>query len=602
MKLFEPLQIGSRVLKNRIMFPPVNFCFENDDECLAPETIQYLADIARGGAAYLVLGEIYPVEVKKKSPKITSDHHIDVFKTLCNSIHEHGALIGAQIYYPDDFDIRMMPREMLMRIRADYLLAVDRLVLAGFDSIQLSGERFLGSMSSSLINTRNDEYGGSLENRMRFALELIEEIKKRHHEIILEYKLAVTDDPSWKGLTLNEAKQAAKLLEAAGLDLIHAAFTNPSHGETVPAMGIKPYGCFTKIAAEIKKEVSIPVSAVGRIIEAQTAEAVLETGQADLIALGRALIADPLWPEKVLENKPIRYCVSCNKCLDKIADEKKLRCGLHAGSGADRFIKKESPQNIIVTGGGPSGMEAARIAALRGHHVTLYEKTYRLGGQILLASVPPRKRELLRFVNFLSDELIRLNVNIQLGKEIDEDIIIAQKPDHVIIAVGAMSVSLPVEGAALPHVFDSWDVLAGRKQVFGRTAVIGGGLVGIEIAEYLCTEGNRVFIVEMEDAVGIGQSPSIWPAMMENYKKHGVQFFASHTLKRIVKDGIMCAAKNGEVRIPCDSVVMAVNGRSRMFPVDNIRKAGIQVDMIGDCKQIGDIEAAVHSAADLFVR
>jgi 2,4-dienoyl-CoA reductase-like NADH-dependent reductase (Old Yellow Enzyme family)/thioredoxin reductase len=601
MKLFEPLNVGNRVLKNRIMFPPINFCYEHDDECLSLETVQHLTDIARGGAAYLVLGEIYPVDVKKKSPKITSDQHVEVYKKLCDSIHEQGALIGAQLYYPNQDDLEKLSIETLFQIREDYLLAVDRLVKAGFDAIQLSGEKFLGSMSSAFGNNRNDAYGGSLNNRLRFAIELIQIIKNRYPKILLEYKLAVTDVPSWNGLTLHEAIIAANLFESAGLDMIHAAYTHPSHGETVPAMGIKPFGCFAYIAAAIKSVVSIPVSTVGRIIEAQTAEAILETEQADIIALGRALIADPFWPQKVLQNKSIRYCVSCNKCLDKIEAEKKLTCALHAGTGTDQSVsKKENPQNVLVVGGGPAGLIAAQSAALLGDRVTLCEKTFSVGGQVLLASAPPRKQELLRFINYLTNELIRLNVDIQFGKEIDEDFVVAKKPDRVIIAVGAQSVTLLVEGADLPHVFDSWDILAGRKHAFGDIAVIGGGLVGIEVAEYLCTQGNKVSIIEMEDRVGLGQSSSIWPAMMENFKKHDVKFFINHTLKQITKDGIICSTKNSEVKISCSCVVMAINGKSLSFPLDKIQAAGIQVDVIGDCKQIGDIEAAVNSAAKIF--
>jgi 2,4-dienoyl-CoA reductase-like NADH-dependent reductase (Old Yellow Enzyme family)/pyruvate/2-oxoglutarate dehydrogenase complex dihydrolipoamide dehydrogenase (E3) component len=626
MKLFEPIKVGSRIFKNRIMFAPINFCYEDDDECLSPETIRYMSDIAKGGAAYLVLGEVYPVDVKKRSPKITSDDHIHIFKKLCDSIHEHDVLIGAQIYYPDENNIETISIETLMQIREDYLLAIDRLVQSGFDVIQLSGEKFLGSVSSAHFNKRKDDYGGTLQNRLRFAIELIREIKMRYPKIMLEYKLAVTDDASWKGLTLDEAKIAAKLFEEAGLDLIHAAFTNPSHGETVPAMGIKPYGCFTHIASAIKKEVSIPVSTAGRIIEAQMAEAILETEQSDIIALGRALIADPAWPQKVLQNKPIRYCVSCNKCLDKIADEKKLSCSLHAGrskkSGADETVKQNNnPQNILVAGGGVAGLEAARIAALQGNRVTLYEKTFSLGGQVLLAAAPPRKQELLRFINYLTQELIRLKVDIQFGKHIDEDFIIAQKPDRVIIAVGAQSPTLScnniqsrtlstkqqqqkellsVKGINLPHVFDSWEILSGKKQAFGNIAIIGGGFVGIEVAEYLCVQENQVSIIEVEDEIGIGQSASIWPTMMANYKKHDVQFFTNHRLKQITKNEIICRTQNGDVIIPCNCVVIALNGKSISFPTDTIRQAGIQIDVIGDCKQIGDIEAAINAAAKIF--
>jgi 2,4-dienoyl-CoA reductase-like NADH-dependent reductase (Old Yellow Enzyme family)/pyruvate/2-oxoglutarate dehydrogenase complex dihydrolipoamide dehydrogenase (E3) component len=607
MKLFEPLKVGSRIFKNRIMFAPINFCFEQDDnECLAPETIQYLTDIARGGAAYIVLGEVYPVDVKKKSPQMTSDDHIKMYKTLCNAIHKHDALIGAQIYYPDVDDLENLSQEKLMQIQNDYLRAVDRFVLAGFDAVQLSGEKFLGSLSSHHHNKRKDEYGGSLQNRMRFAAELIRKIKLCHPNTIVEYKLAVTDVPTWKGLTLDEARTAAKLLEDADLDLIHAAYTNPSHGETVPAMGIKSYGCFTHIAAAIKKEVAIPVSTVGRIIEAQTAEAILETEQADIIALGRSLIADPSWPDKVLNNKPIRYCISCNKCLDKIEVEKKLSCALHAGTGTDQsVIQKNIPQNVLIVGGGVAGMEAARLAALCGDTVTLYEKSFQLGGQVLLASAPPRKTELLRFINYLVQELIRLKVNIQLGKEIDEDFIIAECDtlvsfNRIVIATGGTSVTSTIQGADYSHVFDSWDILAGRKQVFGDVAVIGGGFVGIEVAEYLCTQGNKVSIIEMEDAIGIGQSSSIWPSMTANYQKHDVKFFASHTLKQITKDGIICGTKTSDVTISCNTVVMALNGKSMQFSLEKITNAGIKVDIIGDSKQIGDIEAAVNSAANIF--
>ncbi len=602
MKLFEPLQVGKRTFKNRIMFPPMNFCYEDKNGYPSSETIRYLTEIARGGAAYVVLGEIYPVDTAKKSPKITSDRHIRAFRKLSDPVHGYGALIGGQIYYPDQ-DINTITPERLMQIRDDFLQGVDRLVQAGFDAIQLSGENFLGSMSSGYLNKRKDEYGGTLKKRLRFLLELIGEIKRLYPETILEYKLTVKDEPSWKGLTLNEARTAAGLLESAGLDIIHAAYTHSLHGETVPAMGIKPYGCFTGIAGAIKKEVAIPVSAVGRIIEPQTAEAILETGQADVIALGRALIADPRWAVKVSKNEPIRYCVGCNVCLDRIAAEEKLRCSLHTGTGADQNVKqKEKPKKIIVAGGGVAGLEAARIAALQGHRVTLYEKSCRLGGQVLLASAPPRKTELLRFIDFLGNEMIRLKVDVKLGRGADEDTIIKQKPDRVIIAVGAKNKFVPVEGSDLPHVFDSWEILAGTRLPFGDIGIIGGSFVGIEVAEYLCIRGNRVFIVEMEDAIGIGESSSIWPAMVENYKKYGVRFYPSHTLKKILTNGVICSTRAGEVTIPCSSVVMATNGRPVPFSLDKIKKAGIKADKIGDCKVISNIEAAVNAAAHSFIK
>lgn len=356
----------------------------------------------------------------------------------------------------------------------------------------------------------------------------------------------------------------------------------------------------------LKKAVNVPVSAVGRIIDAKMAERVIESGMADIVALGRPLLTDPDWGEKIAAGKAcdIRRCISCNKgCTDAIQNREFLSCVLNAENGYEntrRITPCEKKKKVAVIGGGPAGLEAARVAALRGHDVTLFEKTTTLGGQLNIACVPPRKEEMRRATQDLVRAVINANVHLCLAhapsvKELKE-----AGFDTVINAVGAHSFAPKISGIENVNVLDAWKILAGEQQAYGTVAVIGGGMVGCETAEYLASRGCKVSVIEMMDKIAAQESSTILPTLMENYKKYGVAQYPSHKVKEFKLNSVICENKDGEeVKILCDHIVLAMGARSNEFDVSSLEDAGIEVYSVGDAAQkASDISNAIRTGYD----
>ena len=335
------------------------------------------------------------------------------------------------------------------------------------------------------------------------------------------------------------------------------------------------------------------------------AEGILETGKADIIGIGRPLLADADWGVKIEAGKPetIRRCIFCNKgCTDAIQNRSAISCILNAENGheLERHIEKaETPKKVAIIGAGPAGLEAARVAALRGHRVTLWEKEAFLGGQLNLASVPPRKEELLRSEADLAAAVYREGVDVRLGHAPSADEVLAEKPDAVLVAVGAHCFTPPIKGTDKAHVSDAWQILRRERIVYGTVAIIGGGLVGCETAEYLAQQGCKVTIVEMLDNIATGESTTVLPTMQEDFDKHGV---AVHTKTKVIsmdeKEVICEDAEGKEVRIPADFIVMAIGAKPNTFDAADIEKAGIPVTLIGDCDEVSDISHAIRAGYD----
>ena len=330
------------------------------------------------------------------------------------------------------------------------------------------------------------------------------------------------------------------------------------------------------------------------------AEAALLSGKCDLVGLGRPLLCDPDFVNKVISGKPVRYCMSCNQgCTDSITNRSYCQCVLNAENGSEyqRVITPaNSKKKIAVIGAGIAGLEAARVCALRGHDVTIFEKSYSIGGQINIASVPPRKEEMLRSIVYFEKILPRLGVNIIVGKKPDCDELNAF--DEVIVATGARNVSLKVDGAELPHVVSAWSVLARKESVFGKVAVIGGGLVGAETAEYLAHQGAEVSIIEMAGEIAKGESSTVLPEMKADFAEHGVKEYVNCKVIEITKDEVICenTADKKQVRIPADFVVIAVGASKNVADISGV-KAGIH--FCGDCVNPSDISNAIRTAYDV---
>lgn len=632
--ILQPIEVGGQTFKNRIMFPPLTTGYEKNG-MISEQDMGFYTRLAKGGVGYIVLGDVAPINSFSPTPKLFDDSQILAFKALADSVHAYGTKLGVQLFHPEyDVDVinslfmqkkfdEMRQRlhhdmmfftdevseEMLMAIIDKMCACAVRAQKAGVDVIQIHGDRLNGCLCSTRMNHRTDKFGGSLENRVRFARMLTRAIRKAVPDMVIDYKLSIVTPQRGKGgIDEADAVQFAQWLVEDGVDMLHVAQANHTGNmaDTIPPMGVQPYGFFVKIAGDIKKAVNVPVSAVGRIVDAEMAERVIESGMADMVAVGRPLLADPDWGTKIAAGKAcdIRRCISCNKgCTDAIQNRQFLSCVLNAENGYEntRSIQPAAQKKkIAVLGGGPAGLEAARVAALRGHDVTLFEKTTTLGGQLNIACVPPRKEEMRRAAQDLIHAVCNAGVHLCMGQTRTAEQLKDAGFEAVINAVGAHSAAPRIPGIDSVNVADAWKVLAGEQQVYGTVAVIGGGMVGCETAEYLAARGCKVSVIEMMDKIAAGESTTILPTLLENYKTYGVEQYPSHKVKEFRMDAVVCENKDGaEVTIPCDYIVLAMGARSNEFDAAALEAASIPVYSIGDAAgKAADISNAIRTGYD----
>lgn len=632
--ILQPIEVGGQTFKNRIMFPPLTTGYEKNG-MIGEQDMGFYTRLAKGGVGYIVMGDVAPINSFSPTPKLFDDSQIPAFKALADSVHAYGTKLGIQIFHPEyDVDainsLFMQKKfdEMRQRLHHDMMFFTDeaseemlmsiidkmcacavRAQKAGVDVIQIHGDRLNGCLCSTRMNHRTDKFGGSLENRVRFARMLTRAIRKAVPDMVIDYKLSIVTPQRGKGgIDEADAVQFAQWLVEDGVDMFHVAQANHTGNmaDTIPPMGVQPYGFFVKIAGDIKKAVNVPVSAVGRIVDADMAARVIESGMADIVAMGRPLLADPDWGTKIAAGKAcdIRRCISCNKgCTDAIQNRQFLSCVLNAENGYEntRSIQPAAQKKkIAVLGGGPAGLEAARVAALRGHDVTLFEKTTTLGGQLNIACVPPRKEEMRRAAQDLIHAVCNAGVHLCMGQTRTAEQLKDAGFEAVINAVGAHSAAPRIPGIDSVNVADAWKVLAGEQQVYGTVAVIGGGMVGCETAEYLAARGCKVSVIEMMDKIAAGESTTILPTLLENYKTYGVEQYPSHKVKEFRMDAVVCENKDGaEVTIPCDYIVLAMGARSNAFDAAALEAAGIPVYSIGDAAgKAADISNAIRTGYD----
>ena len=632
--ILQPIEVGGQTFKNRIMFPPLTTGYEKNG-MISEQDMGFYTRLAKGGVGYIVMGDVAPINSFSPTPKLFDDSQIPAFKALADSVHAYGTKLGIQIFHPEyDVDainsLFMQKKfdEMRQRLHHDMMFFTDeaseemlmsiidkmcacavRAQKAGVDVIQIHGDRLNGCLCSTRMNHRTDKFGGSLENRVRFARMLTRAIRKAVPDMVIDYKLSIVTPQRGKGgIDEADAVQFAQWLVEDGVDMFHVAQANHTGNmaDTIPPMGVQPYGFFVKIAGDIKKAVNVPVSAVGRIVDADMAARVIESGMADIVAMGRPLLADPDWGTKIAAGKAcdIRRCISCNKgCTDAIQNRQFLSCVLNAENGYEntRSIQPAAQKKkIAVLGGGPAGLEAARVAALRGHDVTLFERTTTLGGQLNIACVPPRKEEMRRATQDLIHAVCNAGVHLCMGQTRTAEQLKDAGFEAVINAVGAHSAAPRIPGIDSVNVADAWKVLAGEQQVYGTVAVIGGGMVGCETAEYLAARGCKVSVIEMMDKIAAGESTTILPTLLENYKTYGVEQYPSHKVKEFRMDAVVCENKDGaEVAIPCDYIVLAMGARSNAFDAAALEAANIPVYSIGDAAgKAADISNAIRTGYD----
>ena len=640
--LFTPGKIGTLEVKNRIIKAPQSTGMSNVDGSVSERLIRHYRELARGGAGLIIVEYAYVDKIASKSAHcqlgICDNEHIPGLAWLADTIKDNGAKAGIQIEHcgrqkflgtqPIKSSSRIPWPALLERCGRDAIpeeLTIDeildiveafgdaakRAVDAGFDLIEIHGAHgyLLTNFFSPHTNKRNDCYGGSLENRMRIYIQVVRNIREKiGNDFPLTIRLSGTDyEPD--GFPIEDTIQLAKALEREGIDAIHVSGgDHHTMIHQVSPMAIPV--CHNVWAAEaIKKEVKIPVIASGSITLPRYAEDIIASGKADFVALGRPLWADPYWPQKAMEGRPedIRPCIRCNEgCLERTFFKfKAVTCAVNPTVGREGELEitpAKKLKKIAVIGGGPAGMEAARVCALRGHNVTIYEKN-RLGGVLHEASTPDFKADIRAFRDYLITQINKLNIKV-VKEEATPTSIKDGGYDVIVVAVGGVPIKPDVPGIDKPIVISALDILNGKKEAKQKVVVVGGGLVGTEIALFLAEQGKDVSIVEMLDEIMKDVATTDKLAYSEKIAKANIKIFTGQKLQEVKDNGVVIVSKNGDsTEIEADTVVIAVGFAPQKNIISEFEKnTGIEVYTIGDCVQPGKIFDAIHTAYKTALR
>ncbi|MDU6363601.1 MAG: NAD(P)/FAD-dependent oxidoreductase [Clostridium sp.] len=640
--LFSPIKIRGMEIRNRIEFPAMGTKMVKDEKVVTDQLINYHAARSLGGNGlnFTEVCSVYDKAAPKNFLALSDDKYIPGMKKLADAIHEGGAKAGVQLWLggsavlfgdqtsmvvvPSDFKvegtdyvIKAASKEIINECIKAFGDAARRAVEAGYDTVEFhAGHNYTPhSFLSKAFNKRMDEYGGSLENRARFLLECIKSIRENIPEDMpLFMRIDAHDDCVEDGLTIEEVIQFCKWAKEAGVDVLDVSrgnFSSAAIKYEVPPVDI-PRGFNVENAARIKKETGMITVAVGRINDPEQADEIIRSGKADMVVIGRAQLADPEFCNKAKNGNvdDIVRCVGCNQgCYDGFSnpDAPFITCMRNPALGreAEFVIKKtDNPKNVLIVGGGVAGLEAAIELKDRGHNPILCEASDSLGGQFVLAGAAPRKEEMKEAAIAMGEMAKRKGVEIKLSTPVNAEVIKDINPDEVIIAAGAEPIKLNVSGANLPHVTNSHDILAGKARVNGDIVVIGGGLVGLEVAEYLSGNVNKITVVEMlnEVAKDLGQLRKI--CVMESLYHEGIKTITEAKCVEIKEKSIVID-RNGVVEeVPCDSVIVAIGARSRNFESisDYCKENNIPYHVIGDAVRARRALNCIEEASEVARR
>lgn len=627
-RLFQPFRLGRLELRNRIVMPPMATKYSSEDGFVTDRLKDYYAARARGGVG-LVIVEASCVDAPvgkgfQRQLVIDDDRFLPGLAELVHVVKQEGAKIAIQVHHagseatssvtgvqpvapsPIPKPHHEVPRELSAEEVSELVLrfaqGAQRAQRAGFDGIEIHGAHgyLIAQFLSSFFNKRSDVYGEGIEGRARFLVEII---RKTRELVGGEYpvwsRMNGREFGAQAGLSSDEAQQVAQMVQNAGADAVHvSAMAYGVSPRTAPPMA-QPPGNLVRFAEAIKSVVSIPVIAVGRIDPA-TAEMVIGEGRADLIAIGRALIADPELPIKAASGKldDIRPCIACQTCLDCVAGwHESVRCVVNPAVGRERECvvqRADKPKKVFVVGGGPAGMEAARVSALRGHDVVLYDRGQRLGGQMLLASIPPHKKVLDTFADYQRRQLSGLGVRVELGQEVSEALVAEAKPDVVILATGVRLAVPQILGVNRSSVVSAFDVLLGKVEVGNNVAVIGAELVGCETAEFVADKGKNVTLMRRGKNVATKVNPSGREHLIARLLAKGVTILTGVRYQEITDEGVIIMTEQGERQtVKADTVVLAAGSLPDTELYQALEGKVPELHLAGDCVEPRNIMSAV---------
>ena len=625
--LFSPLTIHTITLKNRVVMPPMCTDYATIGGAVTDRLIEYYATRARGGVGLIDVefAYVHPAgKVFDHMLGIYDDKLIPGLKRLTDSVHQGGAKIIIQIAHGGrrgHSDITgstpvapspiprlngETPKELSLAEIEDliqaFIFAARRAREAGFDGvmIHMAHAYLLQQFLSPFSNARTDRYGGNLEGRARFPLEVVKGVRR---ELGDDYPLTCRlcgDEFIKGGLDLRQSIQLAKMLESNGVNAIEVSAGAHETGQVITAPAYYPMGFLAPLSEAIKKEVSIPVGVVGRIHTPELAESLLQQKKADLIAVGRGLIADPDWPKKAREGRTetIRPCISCNQgCSDRMYFQQDISCTVNPAVGREGTFPMEparKKKKVLILGGGPAGLEAALVAAKRGHAVQLYEKEKMLGGQLNIASVPPAKEKIQEFTEFLIREVKELPIKVVHGK-LDAKTLKKISPDVVVVAVGGQPKGMEGPGFDDRKVISAWDVLSGGKKAGRRAVIIGGGQVGLETAHFLLQEGKEITVLEMLKRAGQDMSPRARKMVLEELIQGGVEILTEAKALSVDKGDLVFDRAGLLERIKgVDSIIIAVGTTPQDAGIQGLGRARIPVRRIGDTSAPRKLFDAIH--------
>jgi 2,4-dienoyl-CoA reductase-like NADH-dependent reductase (Old Yellow Enzyme family)/thioredoxin reductase len=631
-KLFESGKIGNLEIKNRLIVPPMATEYAAEDGRLTERYIRYYEEKAKGGWG-LIICEDNVVDPRgagfKNLAGLWSDEIMKEHYELVDRVHRAGAKIAVQIYHAgresnssihgqrpvapsaiQDPTQAEVPEELTTEEVKDlvekFAQAIRRCKEAGYDAIELHGAHgyLINQFMSPFSNKRTDDYGGNFTNKLRFPLEIIERAKELvGDDYPIIFRMSV-DEMVEGGLTPVDTKVIAQILEEKGVAAIHASAGVYKSGAIVSAPTSIRTAPFSHYAEEIRKVVDIPVFAVNKILQPQVAASILKEGKADFIAMGRASIADPHLPNKVRENRldEILYCIGCwQGCQGKIAQQEAVSCLVNPKTGRENeFEIKEAKdkKKVMVIGGGPVGMEAAIVAAKRGHQVSLYEKNSKLGGQWLLAAIPPGKELLNTLTVWQKNELKKAGVKVILNTLVDKNTVLQENPDKLIIASGASPIIPSISGWDKSHVYTANDILNGKVDLAGNAVVIGGGLVGAETAEHIAVHNHNATIVEMQSDIAADMVSAPRHFLMESLKHNEVSIYTDSKVLEILDDAVIIETAEGQKKLAADLVVMAIGSKSNNELFDQLDNE-FDISVIGDANQVGKALDGIKNAYEL---
>lgn len=651
-KFFESILIGGTHIKNRIVMAPINNFrqFDPTDGSITQRCIEYYLERAKGGVGLIITGVIkvenevehyvkddmvlWPLMTPKALPK---------YAELVDYVHSYGTKIFAQLsagvgrvakgevidsgmrpvsaspnraFWRPDITCRALTAEEVAEIVKAFGRAAEIVANAGLDGIEIHGHEgyLIDQFTTSLWNKRKDKYGGNLLGRLRLPIEVLQTIKERvgyNFPVIYRYGIKHFIKAPWRaslgregdievGRDVAEALAMARLLEKEGYDAldIDTGCYDSMYWAHPPIY--QTYGCALDLIAKAKKVVKIPVIAVNRLGVPELAERVLVEGKADMIALGRPLLADPYWASKVKHGRTedIRPCIGCHEGCIVMATTggRPLGCSVNPTCGREKFYAltpTPKSKRVLVVGGGVAGMEAARVAATRGHKVVLYEKTASLGGHLIEASVPDFKEDIRRLLNWYKTQLDKLKIDVKLKTKVTPELLRHERFDVLIVATGSTQSIPKIPGIEKPFVVTCCDLLLGKKKAGNQVVVVGGGLEGCETALWLAKQGKTVTVLEILSEVATDMHSANRSMLLDLLDENKVQIMTDTSCQEVTESGVLIDGRSQRKEIDCDTVVLATGLSPDQEIYEFLVGETVELYLIGDCKEPRKIHHAI---------